>query len=200
MTTFFLIRHASCDSIGRYLSGRMAGVPINDTGRREAAALAERLRTTGLAAIYASPLERTRETAGAIAAQSGLAVTIAPEFIEVEFGEWTGRSFESLAGDRGWQRYNAFRGDSRPPGGESLLEVQARALAGVEALCARHPGQRIAIVSHGDVLKSILMHAAGIPLDFVQRIEIAPASVSVVTVNEWEPKLLCLNHTGEAPG
>ncbi len=196
MTTFFLIRHASCEPLGRYLAGRKPGIPLDALGRSEAIRLADRLRKSELAALYASPLERAQETAKFIAERTGLAVETAPEFTEVEIGEWTGMSFDALHHDPGWGRYNRFRSGMRPPGGESMAEIQARVLAGLERLAARHPKQTVAIVSHGDVIKALLIHYTGIPTDFIHRVEISPASISILKLEDWSPKLLCLNDTG----
>ncbi len=196
MTTFFLIRHASCEPLGRYLAGRKPGIPLDALGRSEAIRLADRLRKSELAALYASPLERAQETAKFIAERTGLAVETAPEFTELEFGEWTGMSFDALHHDPRWGRYNRFRSDMRPPGGESMAEIQARVLAGIERLAARHPKQTVAIVSHGDVIKALLIHYTGIPTDFIHRVEISPASISILKLEDWGPKLLCLNDTG----
>jgi len=196
MTTFFLIRHASCEPLGRYLAGRKPGIPLDALGRSEAIRLADRLRKAEIAALYASPLERAQETAKFIAERTGLTAVTAPEFTEIEFGEWTGMSFDALHHDPRWGRYNRFRSGMRPPGGESMVEIQARALGGLERVIERHPKQTVAIVSHGDVIKAILMHYVGIATDFIHGFEISPASVSILKLEDWGPKLLCLNDTG----
>jgi probable phosphoglycerate mutase len=102
LTTFLLVRHASGDHVGRRLAGRAPGAPLNDAGREEAARLASWLAPVPLAAVYSSPLERARDTAASVAAPHGLPVTVDEAFTELDFGGWTGRSVESLAGDALW--------------------------------------------------------------------------------------------------
>src|SRR4051794_17038771 len=147
--------------VGRVLCGRMPGVGLGEEGRRQATALAERLAPEGLAAIHSSPAQRARETAEVIALRLGLAVTPCPELDEIEFGAWTGRSFASLAGDPGWERWNTQRGTARPPGGETMAEAQQRAMRWLEEVRLRHPGAAVAAVSHGDVIKAVLAGCLG---------------------------------------
>ena len=193
MTTFLLIRHGLTDAVGIVMSGHSAGVHLNAMGREQAANLPARLGTAPIAALYASPLERTRETAQAIADARGLRVAIEPRFIEVDFGEWTGRRFADLVTDPHWQLYNAVRGVTRPPSGESLLDVQQRAVAAVLELHARHPNDVIAVVSHADTLRAVLQYFLGVPIDFVQRLDLSPARISVLQLGEGVPHVLQVN-------
>lgn len=197
MTTFLLIRHATCPPVGRALAGRAPGVHLDEAGRGQAARLAERLAAVPVAALYSSPLERARETAAPLAARLGLPVCDAPGAMEIDFGEWTGRTLDELACDPRWGPFNAFRGGTRIPGGELLIEAQARIVAELERLRARHPEAVVAVVSHADVIRAALCHYAGIPLDLMLRIEIACASVSVVEVTPHGARILRLND-GEA--
>ncbi|MET7247380.1 histidine phosphatase family protein [Methylobacterium sp. EM32] len=192
-TTFFLVRHAAHDRLGRVLCGRMPGVTLGREGRAQAEALALRLSAEGLTAVYASPLERARETAEPLAARSGLAVETLPALNEIDFGTWAGRSFEALHGDPVWTGWNQARHVTRPPGGETAVEAQARVLRGLEALRARHGEARLALVSHADVIKLVIAHALGLGADAMQRFEIGPASVSVLVLGAWGAKVESLN-------
>ncbi|MFL5574996.1 MAG: histidine phosphatase family protein [Gemmatimonadaceae bacterium] len=197
MTTFLLVRHATCDPVGRSLAGRAPGVRLDADGRAQAHRLAARLAAAPLAAVYSSPLERARETAAAIAERAGVAVETHDGLTELDVGAWTGRTFAELAPDDLWRRFNSFRGGTRPPRGELMLEAQARAVAALLGLRDRHPSGVVAAVSHADVIKGIVAHVAGIPLDLTHRLEVSPASVSVVTIDAEGARLLRLNETGE---
>lgn len=174
----------------------MPGVELSAQGRAEADALAGRLRDEAVAAVYASPLERTRQTAKPIATQCGLEVQESADLLEIEFGAWTGAALERLEGDPQWSLWNNARTQARPPGGESMLEVQLRLCRWLDGARARHPDQRIVAVSHGDVIKAALAYALGLSLDQHLRLEVGPASVSVLVVGEWGMKVLSIN---EAP-
>jgi probable phosphomutase (TIGR03848 family) len=193
MVTLLLIRHATCDPVSRLLAGRARGVRLNEEGHAEAERLAERLRGVELDGIYSSPLERAMETAAPIARQANCDVQTMDDLVEVEFGEWTGCTFEELAPRDDWRHFNELRSLARPPGGESMLEVQARALRAVQAIQLRHPSGTCAVVSHADVLRSLIAHLAGIPLDLFQRLEISPASVSIVRVGDGVANILRVN-------
>jgi probable phosphoglycerate mutase len=185
------------DFVDRAIAGWAPGVHLNDKGRAQAARLAERLVGAPIKAIYSSPLERARETAEPISRELGLDVQVIEELGEVVIGEWTGRELSELNNDPLWRRFNALRSLTRAPGGETQLETQARMIAALERLRERHPDQTIAVVSHGDVIKSAIAHYAGIPLDLFHRIEISVASVSVVEVGDHDPLIFCVNNTGE---
>ena len=200
MTTVLLVRHATCDPVGKSLAGRRAGVSLNAEGRAQAERLARWLAPVPVAAVFTSPLERAHETAAYLAAARGVAVVPNEGLTELDFGEWTGRRLDALAGDPRWPPFNAFRSGTRPPGGEMMLEAQARAVAAVLAIAARYPDATVAVVSHADVIKSIVCHFAGIPLDHFLRLEIAPASVTALAVHEWGAQLLALNASAAPPG
>ncbi|MGX7706029.1 histidine phosphatase family protein [Methylobacterium sp. Gmos1] len=192
-TTFFLVRHAAHDRLGRVLCGRMPGVTLGREGRAQADALAARLSGEGLAAVYASPLERARETAEPVAARAGLAVGILPALNEIDFGAWAGLPFDELHQDPLWAGWNQARHVTRPPGGETALEAQARVLRGLEELRARHGEARLALVSHADVIKLVIAHALGLGADAMRLFEIGPASVSVLVLGAWGAKVESLN-------
>jgi len=192
-TTFFLVRHAAHDRLGRVLCGRMPGVTLGREGRAQAEALAERLAGEGLAAVYASPLERAQETAAPLAARTGLALETLPALNEIDFGAWAGQDFEALHGDPAWTGWNQARHVTRPPGGETALEAQARVLRGLEELRRRHGEAGLALVSHADVIKLMMTHALGLGADAMHRFEVGPASVSVLVVGDWGAKVEGLN-------
>src|SRR5215208_4605580 len=133
-TTLHLVRHAAHDRLDRVLCGRMPGVTLGTLGRAQAAALSERLAGESIGAVYASPLERARETAEPLAERSGLAVRVEAAFQELDFGAWSGRAFDDLSGDPLWTRWNTARSLTRPPGGETMWEAQARVVGGIERL------------------------------------------------------------------
>jgi probable phosphoglycerate mutase len=193
MTTFLLIRHGLTDAVGQLMTGHRAGVHLNAIGRDQAAGLPPRLGDIRLDAIYASPLERTRETAQSIADARGLRVQIEPRFMEVDYGDWSGRRFTDLADDEHWQLYNRFRGVTRPPNGESLLDIQQRTLAALLDLRARHDGAIVAVVSHADTIRAMLLYFLGMPVDFVLRLEVSPARISVLQLGAGAPRVLQVN-------
>jgi probable phosphoglycerate mutase len=193
MTTFLLIRHGMTDAVGVVMAGHAAGVHLNAVGRDQAATLPARLGSVPIAALYASPLERARQTAQPIADARGLRVQVEPRVIEVNFGEWTGRRFADLVSDPRWQLYNAVRGVTRPPGGESLLDVQQRSVTALLELHERHPQEVVAVVSHADTLRAILQYFLSVPIDFVQRIDLSPARISVLQLGDGAPRVLQIN-------
>ncbi|HEX2479308.1 MAG TPA: histidine phosphatase family protein [Geminicoccaceae bacterium] len=193
MTTFALIRHASHGLVGHTIVGRMPGVPLSLKGRDEAAALARQLEGSPIQALYSSPLERARATAAHIADGLCLEVQIAEELNEIDYGQWTNRALAELRDIPEWRRFNRFRSGSPIPDGESMIEVQDRMLRLIEHLCATHPEQMVALVSHGDVIKATLAYYLGVPLDLFQRIEISPASLSIVRVERYGPEVLLIN-------
>jgi broad specificity phosphatase PhoE len=197
MTTFLLIRHAAHDLLGRVLAGRAPDVHLNARGRIEAELLAKRLAATPLAGVYAGPLERAQETAWPLAARQKLETRIAPAFDEIEFGEWTSLPFAELDPRPDWQLWNSARSQAVPPGGESMQAVQARVTGELARLESDNPGQTVAIVSHGDVIKGALMHYLSMPLDLHARLEISPASISVLVLHQGQPQVTLVNATGE---
>ena len=193
VTTLFLVRHAAHDLVGRALCGRMPGVKLGEEGRAQAERLAARLSRKTVAAVQASPLERARETAEPIARHFGLGVEVAEGVNEIDVGAWTGEPFDELRDDPRWTLWNSARSVTRAPGGETMLEVQARTLAHMETLRARFADQGVVIVSHADVIKAALAYCLGLSLDGLQRFDIAPASLSTVVLGDWGAKVLSVN-------
>jgi probable phosphomutase (TIGR03848 family) len=201
MTTFLLIRHALCDPVGKAIAGRAAGIHLNRVGKEQADRLAVRLEDVAISAVYSSPLERALETAAPFAARKTLPVQVTEGLNEIDFGDWTGRTLAELDRLPEWRAFNSFRSGTRIPGGETMMEVLARATAEVERLQAAHPASTdvVALVSHGDVLRGIVCHALGIAPDLLQRIELSPASVSVLVREGAGNRVLLLNSTGDWP-
>jgi len=197
MTTVFLIRHADIDLIGKTLCGRTGGISLNARGTMQAERLARRLSRFPLNAIVCSPLDRACETARPLSALTGLEVKVSANLNEIAFGDWTGLSFDELSGIPGWKDFNHCRSCNRAPGGESLIEVQSRAVAEINKIAAEFPDGNIAVISHGDVIRAAIAYYMGIPLDLLTRFEISPASVSILKIQSRGPLLVSLNITEE---
>ena len=193
-TTFHLVRHGSHDRLDRTLCGRMEGVRLGQAGLAEAQAAARRLSGEPLAAVVTSPLERCRQTADAVARSHGLNPELDEAFLELDFGEWTGLSFDQLRADPRYEPWNNRRTLNRPPGGESLGETQMRAVRGLEGLRDRFPDAVVAVVTHSDVVKALTAHVLGTSLDFYHRFDVDPASITTLALGGWGAKLLRLNY------
>ena len=197
MTTFLLIRHASHDLLGRVLTGRAPGVHLNAAGKIEAERLAERLARVPLRAIYSSPLERACETAWPIAASFDLEMQVDMALNEINCGDWTGGTFSELSADPAWQQWNAQRSAGRAPRGETMAEVAERVARRMDELETTHPSEHVALVSHGDVIRAVLLHFLGMSFDAFGRLEISPGSVTIVTLRGGDVQVRLLNDTGE---
>jgi broad specificity phosphatase PhoE len=169
----------------------MSGIHLNAAGQEQVRLLGRRLsRISDLLAVYSSPLERAQETALSVAGVHQLNVLTDDRFNEIDYGEWTSLTFDQIKEDARWNPYNRSRALSSAPGGEGILAVQERAWRGVAAILDRHSGGTIAIVTHADVIRALLLLLLAIPLDCLLRLEITPASVSVVTVDPGMPPIL----------
>lgn len=197
MTTFFLIRHASCSGLGQKLWGRTPGVCLNETGKLQAQRLAQRLDGVKLQAIYSSPVERALETADTLAQSMNLEVTKSYALNEIDYGDWTGKTFEILSGDDRWRRYNARRSTTIIPGGESFLDVQNRIIKELDVLSHQHANAHVALVSHADVIRAAVAYFTATPIDMIERFEISPCSVSVLALDEESATLLTINNRCE---
>lgn len=193
MTRVLLVRHGEADVTGRVLVGRAAGVHLNARGVEQARRVARRLDGVRVAALWSSPLERTCETAAPLAWRQSLDVTIVESLLELDFGDWQGRSIEELEPDPDWQAYNEFRSLHRTPNGESLIEVQVRMARTLEAIGDCHPDATVVAVSHGDPIRALLAHALGIPLDLFGRLTVQPGSISAIDLGPGGPQVRCLN-------
>lgn len=193
MTTFLLVRHAAHDNVGAYLAGRSPGVRLGPAGLVQAKRLADRLRAERIDRLLASPRERTRETAEAILQGRDIAWESSDALDEIDFGEWSGRTFAQLNADPRWTAWNAARLCAVTPAGEGMAAVQARVTGLMLALAAKMQDATVALVSHADVIKAAIFHALGMALDSWARIDIAPASVSRLRFTADGPVVLSLN-------
>lgn len=191
-----LVRHAVTAHTGPILSGRMPGINLSDQGREQADATAARLAKLPIAAIYASPITRTQQTAAAIAAHHSLPVQTIDGVVEAEYGDWTGGEIKELAKTPQWKVVQAAPSRARFPGGESIQEMQARTVGALDALVAAHPHEMVLVVSHADPIKSAIAHYTGVHLDLFQRIHVSPASVTVLEFHAFGVMLVKSNDTG----
>ena len=206
MPTVILVRHGrSSANASGVLAGRLAGVHLDDTGVKQAAAVGERLASVRLAAAVTSPLERCRETCREIIRpQAGpLRASAEKQLSECDYGEWQGRPLRELAKEKLWKTVQSQPSAATFPGGESLRAMQDRAVAAIRRhdarVAAEHGDDAVWLaVSHGDLIKSILADALGTHLDLFQRIHVDPASVSIVRYGESRPFVLGTNtHAGD---
>lgn len=197
-TLVLFVRHGLTPTTGDVLPGRARGLRLSEQGREQAEEVARRLATVRkVAAVYASPLERTRETAKPIARMLGLPVRVERGLLECDFGAWTGRQLKELRRLPEWRVVQRHPSGFRFPGGESFLEMQTRMVATVQRLVAAHPGEAIVAVSHADPIKAAVAHAVGSHLDLFQRVVISPCSVTAVWYGSGGPTVLTTNSTGD---
>ncbi len=195
-TTVLLVRHGTTPTTGTVLPGRTPGLRLAPLGVTQANTVASRIGATGeVTAVYASPLQRTRQTATPIAKACGVTVTHNRGLIECDFGEWTGKRIATLSKKPEWQIVQRSPSQFTFPGGESFVAMQARIVSTLSALCANHPGETIVAVSHADVIKAATAAALGTPLDLFQRIVIAPCSVTTIRYHTHSIEVLGVNHT-----
>jgi probable phosphomutase (TIGR03848 family) len=206
VATVILVRHGRTSAnVGGVLAGRTPGVRLDETGVAQAEKAAARLAAVPLAAVVSSPLERCRQTAQAVArAQAGSLRVVADKGLtECDYGEWQGRPLKELVKEPLWKVVQGQPSAAHFPGGESLAAMQARVVdavrrrdAAVEA--AHGPGAVWVAVSHGDLVKAVLADALGMHLDLFQRINVDPASVSIVRYTSTRPFVLATNtHDGD---
>ncbi|MBV8463555.1 MAG: MSMEG_4193 family putative phosphomutase [Acidimicrobiales bacterium] len=197
-----LVRHGRTPTTGSVLPGRAPGLHLSEEGRAQAEAVAARIaaladgKGRGPVAVYASPLERTMETAQPIARALGLRVRRERGLIECDFGSWTGSRLAVLARKREWTRVQRWPSGFRFPDGESFTEMQTRMTDTLARLAQRHAGATIVAVSHADPIKAAVADAAGTHLDLFQRFVVGPCSVSSLAYTPGGPHVLAVNSTG----
>ena len=192
-----LVRHGQTPTTGKKLPGRAPGLHLADKGVAQAERAGERISALGnVAAVYASPMERTQETAAPIARACKLRVRTHAGLIEADFGKWTGRNLSALRKLPEWKTVQRYPSGFRFPGGESFPEMQTRMTGAIAELVAKHPGEKIVAVSHADTIKAAVADAAGTPLDLFQRIVISPCSISAIM---YTPSGPCLLYTSPSP-
>lgn len=197
-TLVLLVRHGQTPTTGATLPGRAKGLHLAETGQAQAEAVAMRIGAlTNVEAVYASPLERTRETAAPIGKAVGQRVQVDKGLLECEFGEWTGRKLSELNKLPEWQTVQRYPSGFRFPGGESFSEMQQRMVSTLDRLGAAHRGKAVVLVSHADPIKAAVAHALGTHLDLFQRIVVSPCSVTAILQTPTGPVVLAVNSTGD---
>lgn len=197
-TLVLLVRHGQTPTTGATLPGRAPGLHLSDAGRTQAEAAAARIAgLKNVAAVYASPLERTRETAAPIAKARGVRVRRDKGLLECDFGEWTGGQLKELSKKPEWKTVQQYPSGFRFPGGESFPEMQLRITRTLEAISARHRGETVVAVSHADPIKAAVAAALGTHLDLFQRIVVSPCSVTAIAYTPNGPIVLAVNSTGD---
>ena len=199
-TIVLLIRHGENEwTASHKLAGRTPGVHLNEYGRQQVEALGKRLANVKLDAIYASPLERTMETAQAIAEHHQLEIQPQPDFLEVDYGDWTGEEIKKLAKTKSWPVIQFYPSGASFPGGESMYGMQARFVQEINRLAAVHSGQTIALVGHADLIKAAVAHYLGVHFDLFQRIMISTASITTINFTPLGPRIVAINDTHHNP-
>lgn len=192
-----MVRHGRTPTTGKVLPGRAAGLHLADSGKAEAEAVAKRIaEIKGVSAIYASPLERARETAAPIGKILGQKVNIHKGLLECDFGDWTGAQLTALMKKPEWTTVQKAPSTFRFPNGESFTEMQQRMVSALDDIRAKHSGGIVVCVSHADPIKAAVAHAMGTHIDLFQRIVISTCSVSAVAYSPSGPVVLTVNSTG----
>ena len=192
-----MVRHGKTPSTGKLLPGRAKGLHLSDTGIQEALVVAERLsKIKKVAAIYASPLERARETAAPIAKALKQKVIINKGLLECDFGDWTGEELAKLMKLPEWSNVQRAPSTFRFPKGESFTEMQTRMVSTLDDLRKKHSGGVVICVSHADPIKAAVAHAMGTHIDLFQRIVISTCSLTAVSYSSFGPVVLTVNSTG----
>jgi len=181
-TTIHLIRHGHHALLGRILCGRMPDVGLDERGCAEMAACSALLEPPP-SVIHSSPQPRALQSAAIVADRFDLPVKVVADVDEIDLGGFTARSFAELDDDPDWQQWNARRGSSRPPNGESMQTLQARMVGHIERLCHEQAGDTIAVVSHAEPIRAVILYYARIPFDTFFSVEIDPASVSTLVAD-----------------
>lgn len=192
-----MVRHGKTPSTGKLLPGRAPGLHLSDTGKNEALEVAKRLsKLSKVSAIYASPLERARETAAPIAKVLNKKILINKGLLECDFGNWTGKELAKLMNLPEWSTVQRAPSTFRFPNGESFTEMQTRMTTTLDELRQKHAGGIVICVSHADPIKAAVAHAMGTHLDLFQRIVISTCSVSAISYSTYGPVVLTVNSTG----
>jgi len=196
-TLVLLVRHGQTPTTGKVLPGRAPGLHLADAGREQAERAATRIaELPRVDALYASPLERARETAAPIAAARKLRVQVERGLLECDFGDWTGRELAALSKLPEWQTVQRAPSTFTFPGGESFTAMQTRMVAAVDRIRAKHAGGVVVCVSHADPIKAIVAHALGTHIDLFQRIVISTCSITAIAYGMGTPVVLTVNSTG----
>jgi probable phosphoglycerate mutase len=197
MTKILLIRHALTPTAGKQLTGRTPGIFLTEEGKLQAQKLAKYLTAIPISAIYSSPLERALETAAPIAESHHLNLIISKDFQEIDFGYWTNFTIEALKNDIQFKAFNQYRSGTRIPGGELFLETQTRIVQGLEKIRKDWKDNIVAVISHADTIRAALAHYTGIAIDLIHRVDISPASVSIIELYDETVRIKLINGRAE---
>lgn len=198
MGRVLLVRHAPTPETGKKLTGRLPGVSLDERGLEIARRTADQLSEVKLKAVYSSPIERTWETALEVCAPHRLSPIPEDGVLEVDYGSWSGRTLKSLYQLKAWKAVQLTPSRMTFPNGENLADAQRRAVAAIDRIAAAHPKDTVAVVTHADIIKAVVAHHLGTPLDLFQRIGVAPASVTVIDIpKEGVPVVLAVNTSGD---
>jgi probable phosphomutase (TIGR03848 family) len=195
MPIILLIRHGENNFVGKRLAGRLPGVHLNDNGFKQAQGVATALCEAPIKAIYSSPLERAMQTAKPLAAALNLEVQVHPGFIEVDFGDWQGKSIRQLARTKLWKIVQHKPSEFCFPGGETFVAAQQRVVSAIEEIkSSLGEKDMVACFSHSDTIKLAVSHFLAMPLDAFQRVNIDTASITALALGEGSPFLINVNH------
>ena len=196
-TLVLLVRHGRTPTTGKVLPGRARGLHLAESGVAEAQRAAQRIAEIGsVAAVYASPLERARETAAPISKATKRTTVIHKGLLECDFGDWTGAPLKRLMKKPEWTTVQKAPSTFRFPNGESFLEMQTRMVSALDDIRSRHPGKVVVCVSHSDPIKAAVAHAMGTHIDLFQRIVISTCSITAIMYSASGPVVLGVNLTG----
>ena len=195
-TRLVLVRHGVTAHTGPLLSGRMPGIDLSEKGIAQAQAAAERLTALTVSTVYASPIERTTQTAQRIAAHHSLDVVALPGVIEADYGDWTGGEISELAKTDEWKVVQVAPSRAQFPNGETIRAMQARMIETFDDLVMQHPHETVVVVSHADPIKSAIAHYTGMHLDLFQRVHVSPASATVFDFHAYGVMMVKCNDTG----
>ena len=198
-TTFFLLRHAhSTANENSILAGQDNSIGLSGIGDAQAQSLVEILTSLEISMVITSPLLRCKETiAPFIASQSKLVARQDTGIIEMNYGDWSGKKLSRLSKQPLWRRIQGNPAGVRFPDGESFLEMLSRSSQSIENL--RGSGERVLVVSHGDVIKVLITHFLGAPLNTFQKLSIDPASISILKFSGDSFNLVSANATHHLP-
>lgn len=196
MTKIFLIRHGET-AIKDKIPGRTPGVYLNDKGKQQAEHLITRFERIRLDAIFCSPVDRALETALPLASNRGIKIEEREKLAEVDYGDWTLKTFDELNKLKDWKLYNTIRSNIRIPNGEMFIEIQSRMINEMNDIRMRFPDGSIAIFSHGDPIKTVIAYYAGMPLDNITRLSVYFASVSLITLGKDQILVNFINNEDE---
>ena len=196
MPIVFLVRHGENDFMkNKVLAGRIPGIHLNETGKKQAEQVAEQLKKFPITGIYSSPLERAYETAAPLANALNLEVIKRDELLEVDYGEWQGKSYEWLYQQDNWKKVHATPSLVRFPGGENFVEAQSRMCGGLtDILNTLEKEEMAACFTHADCIRLLVTFYLGMPIDNYQRLYIGPASIAILEIKESVPCLISINH------